>query len=694
MIAAIGHDWKLFMSKTFINEIFDLPMQVKNDLPKVVGRFQRDPLFTGYNTRKIRNTDIYRIKFRRKYRLFYTLENDAVTFLSIRKRRENTYKGLPVPGQLKVLTVADAPGLKSEAPTETLHRPAIAPNNPLHSDFKKLPKYLTHNNLRKWQIPGEYWRGLMAAKTEGDLLNLELPDRIFSRILDNLFPSSLKEIRDEPKYHLMKPEDLDRFMEGDITEFLLALDPRQKHLANSEIRGPILIKGGPGTGKSIVALYRIKKFVDSGHQPILFVTHSAALVTYSKQLLEQLLGQKPERLGVEVTTVDDLVRQHYQHSYSHPPIADDKQCKMCLKSALNIVKKTGEKHHQNNIKKLENLGFSYLLEEFIDVIEGWGISRLEVYKNHPRQGRGFPLHPSTRTVLWQLYRTWKRVMEAKGWIVWKQMCRMALDAILAETQKPYRAIIIDEAQDLSPVALRFVLALTPTFDRVYLTADACQSIHQRGFSWNQIHGELKVTGHTSILRQNYRNTRQIAIACADIMAGEEKFSESKPSPYLGNWPAIYLTDDFDSQAVAIGQFLLDSAKKFRLPLHGGAVLCPTPKIGKKIADRMRQLGLQATFISGKKIDLNRPAIKVLTLDDAKGLEFPFVAVVGLEENTLPHLETHRPEEEKRVILDQQRRLFYVGCTRAMRSLAVVGSPSAPSRFINDLPSEHWRREKF
>ncbi|MGC9524894.1 MAG: UvrD-helicase domain-containing protein [Limnospira sp.] len=686
------HNWQLFMSKTFINEIFDLPVPVKNDLSQVVGRFKRDPLYTGYNTRKIKNTNIYRIKYRHKYRLFYTIENGSITFLSIRKRRENTYKGLPIPGPLTVLTAEGAAELKSEPQTESLQQPAIATNNLLNSEFKKLPKNLTRHNLKKWKIPGEYWRDLMATKTESELLNLELPDRIFGRILDNLFPSSLKEIQDEPKYHLMKPEDLDRFLEGDITEFLLELDPKQKDLVNSEMKGPILIKGGPGTGKSIIALYRIKKLVDSGHQSILFVTHSAALVTYSQQLLEQLLGDKLERLGVEVKTVDHLVRQHYQQSQSHPRIADNKQCKRCLKEALDIVKKTDEKHQIRTLEKLENLGFNYLIEEFVNVIEGWGISTLEVYKNHPRQGRGFPLHPSTRTVLWHLYHTWKWVMEQKGWIVWKQMCRMALETVRVETQKPYQAIIVDEAQDLSPVALRFVLALTPTCDRVYLTADASQSIHQRGFSWKQIHGELKITGHTSILRQNYRNTRQIAIACADIMAGEDEFSESKPSPYLGNWPAIYLTDDRDLEGVAIGQFLLDSAKKFRLPLHGGAILCPTKKIGKKIAARMRQLGLQATFISGKKIDLNRPKIKVLTLDDAKGLEFPFVAVVGLEESTLPHLEKSQPEEEKQIVLDQQRRLFYVGCTRAMRSLLVVGSKSSPSQFIDRLPPEHWRRE--
>lgn len=105
---------------------------------------------------------------------------------------------------------------------------------------------------------------------------------------------------------------------------------------------------------------------------------------------------------------------------------------------------------------------------------------------------------------------------------------------------------------------------------------------------------------------------------------------------------------------------------------------------------MSQLGLKAKFVSGKKIDLKAPYIKVLTLHSAKGLEFPFVVVTGLESGNFPSFNSDLPTEEHSKIRDEQRWLFYVGCSRAMGSLMVCGSSSHPSEFIENLTFPHWR----
>jgi len=80
------------------------------------------------------------------------------------------------------------------------------------------------------------------------------------------------------------------------------------------------------------------------------------------------------------------------------------------------------------------------------------------------------------------------------------------------------------------------------------------------------------------------------------------------------------------------------------------------------------------------------------MHSCKGLEFPRVFVVGLEEGLLPH---SRSAAEG--TLDEERRLFYVAVTRAMQSLTISHCagrkrygqlmPCHPSRFLKELPSE-------
>ena len=95
----------------------------------------------------------------------------------------------------------------------------------------------------------------------------------------------------------------------------------------------------------------------------------------------------------------------------------------------------------------------------------------------------------------------------------------------------------------------------------------------------------------------------------------------------------------------------------------------------------------------RQADEDQDAVQLMTLHSAKGLEFPLVFLAGMEENLFPHkMSIDEPGR-----LEEERRLAYVGITRAMQKLyltfaetrSIYGNESfnSVSRFVRDIPSE-------
>ncbi len=116
---------------------------------------------------------------------------------------------------------------------------------------------------------------------------------------------------------------------------------------------------------------------------------------------------------------------------------------------------------------------------------------------------------------------------------------------------------------------------------------------------------------------------------------------------------------------------------------------------------------EVALVSDVDVRDDTAAPNMLTLHSAKGLEFPVVFIVGMEDNILPHSRSIAPEsnphataEQRREAADaveEERRLFYVGITRAERRLFLVyatlrslygdSRSNLPSRFLYDIPED-------
>ena len=113
-----------------------------------------------------------------------------------------------------------------------------------------------------------------------------------------------------------------------------------------------------------------------------------------------------------------------------------------------------------------------------------------------------------------------------------------------------------------------------------------------------------------------------------------------------------------------------------------------------MTELLSQLVLLNSEISDRDVNEDFDALRLTTVHQAKGLEFPIVFVIGLADGLFPN---KRAMDEDN--LDEERRLFYVAITRAKDELYLSypminehGGPSMrlnPSRFLDEIDREHY-----
>ena len=236
----------------------------------------------------------------------------------------------------------------------------------------------------------------------------------------------------------------------------------------------------------------------------------------------------------------------------------------------------------------------------------------------------------------------------------------------------YQAILIDEGHDFAPEWLRLVTQMVdPTTNSLLLLYDDAQSIYERSrskqFSFKSV--GVQAQGRTTILKINYRNTRQIlqtaSLIAADLLTADDQDDDGIPllKPISGGRdgeaPLIIRLPTLRDEAARIAD-LLNAAHQEGHAWGDMAVICRHHAVMDECASALarRKLPYQVRKAPGS-FKPNADTIKVLTMHASKGLEFAVVALPGVGQMPAPG------DDEQ-----EEARLFYVAATRATQRLVI------------------------
>lgn len=496
-----------------------------------------------------------------------------------------------------------------------------------------------------------------------------------------------------------------------LRKFLAVLDPQQKSIVDKSISaGPMLIRGGPGTGKTLINLARINKIreeeesktlLNAGQIRVGFITFNKALSLSAKSMYDNI-SKKTANVKVEFKTLDSITYQlGSKITSSQPEIASQKNQIDCLR---HIVSSLGESAEETSYIAtiVQRRGWAFILEEFEQIIVGNNLLELTDYQEFPRKGRKTPLQIKERNAIHLMFKAWIKALRSHNFTTFALRRLKILRAMEKEQLafQKYDFLFVDELQDLSVVAIRIVTRLVSDVRFLTFTADTAQSIYLKSPSWNGIYPDLRFhAGNSFILRNSYRMTKQIAKAIQPLRlnAGDAEKDDdginnavfSGELPYWVHSPAekhLSYTADIISRLINV------------LKINPGqiAIMVPDIKLTESAMSQMSSAGIAAETVNrANAIDLDAPHVHILTPHAAKGLEFPFVFALYVTSDKYPQkaaLLNCMDELQQSEEMDKAKRLLYVALSRAARSLWMFTDNRSPCLFLQDLNQQDWNRQ--
>lgn len=496
---------------------------------------------------------------------------------------------------------------------------------------------------------------------------------------------------------------------GSFASWRVFIHPDQRDVVERNFSGSGRVFGGAGTGKTVVAVHRANRLAtqaqsgseqtDGGAHPrVLLTTYTRVLADSLKTQMAALnpvypRAEKPGAPGLWISGIDQLVVAVVSNAHiSELEDVTKRILGVGMREVLPLNTQAEDRLWSDAIALAGpelDPGIStptFLRQEFEAVVLANGITTEREYLRVMRTGRGTPLNRAARKGVWAVFGRFMREMAFEGKVTWPVLAVIGADLLAAAHEatgtRLFDHVVIDEAQDFHAGHWRFLRQLVAEGPNdVFLAEDAHQRIYGQPYVLSRF--GISTRGRASKrLTLNYRTTRETLDYAVRILEGEwidaegdldttaaYRSARSGPSPIVRRFDNEL--DEIAGVAGLIEKWQEDSAGEARI-----GVLARTTALVKRAVNGLNEHGLDVA--ESARVAVDAP-IQVMTMHNAKGMEFSHVILLGVGTDVLPQEWQYRglPDAERQEAIQRERALLYVAASRARDRLVITthGEPS-------------------
>ncbi|WP_191562884.1 HelD family protein [Janibacter melonis] len=536
--------------------------------------------------------------------------------------------------------------------------------------------------------------------------------RDFADIVFAEMAARIAEITDEERWGVNDAllRDLDRGRTGEMADIVRTIHQTQDSIIRRPLEGVLVVQGGPGTGKTAVALHRVSWLLyneaDLPPEEVLVIGPNRTFTRYISKVLPAL--------GDASVNHQDLRSLGPVRSSGRTEPRELARLKGDAKMADLLVRalrqRVGLGRRSDVLSVGNDVRLRFTRDELAPVlsrglermtytagrlaVRDWLASRVEAVTRAPAPAalidqaveRVWPSH-TPQSFLRELLGSRDRLLDAAGddftasqvQLLMRQPSEKISEekwtdadvALLDELHRvingattTYRHIVIDEAQDLSPMQLRSVRRRSSAGSYT-VVGDLAQGTGPSAIgSWDAVLEALGADEHDEVIELGlgYRVPKQIYDFAAPLL--------SKAAPELTP-PRVIREGPTDPELIEAESWFLTQRAVSAAQLHAGkgrfvGVIVPE-ELREELEGELREDGTSFADVRDGELSAS---INVMTPEQSKGLEFDAVVVV---------------DPERVAQMEHGHRLLYVAMTRATQHLTVVHSGSPLGMAGEDMP---------